>query len=630
MPRTAENPVFGQKREIDARPYARLRRPDGAAGRPAFSLCLSECRCYKILVPISPRVRRRPSLSCILAVHSGIHDTSAALFDDYRLLAAVQKERISRIKKDGGAPQACIEEVLAIAGLRADDVEVLALSRAEFPRRLFKPGCQPPGTGHPEAGATCDLSAAMAAAATFDPGAVLDVAGVVASYGLPPACQVFFANHHFAHALPALFHTDWEDALLYTADGAGDGVNYSHRVFKDGRLRTLFGDDRWLHRPRRADSLARAYGAVTRALGFRPGHHEGKLTGLAARGRPVLAERFDRRLRPDGDGLFADGFATVDELERFFTESCRGVAREDAAASIQLFVEERVLASVRRLVEREGIRHLGLGGGLFANVRLNQRLAEECGLAEVFVVPPMGDEGIAVGAALHYLLERDGLAPWLRHRHRLDHVYWGRPFPDAGARVAAASRTIARVEGNPATTAARLMAAGKAVAVFGQRMEFGPRALGARSIMASPARRAINDSLNRRLDREDFMPFAPVVAAEDAAQVFDVTPVNAYACRFMTITCGVKAEWRDRIPAVVHVDNTARPQVVRRRDNPLYYDILTSFRQQSGLPAAVNTSFNVHEQPIVNTPEEAAAALVEDRVDYLATEDGVYGVAGRP
>ena len=138
-------------------------------------------------------------------------------------------------------------------------------------------------------------------------------------------------------------------------------------------------------------------------------------------------------------------------------------------------------------------------------------------------------------------------------------------------------------------------------------MEFGPRALGARSILASPSDHAINDNLNRRLERSEFMPFAPYVLDEDADKVFEITPVNRYAARFMTITCGVKPEWRAKIPAVVHVDGTARPQIVREQENPLYAQILRRFRDTTGLPVLVNTSFNVHEEPIVNRPAECAS-----------------------
>jgi carbamoyltransferase len=155
-------------------------------------------------------------------------------------------------------------------------------------------------------------------------------------------------------------------------------------------------------------------------------------------------------------------------------------------------------------------------------------------------------------------------------------------------------------------------------------MEFGPRALGARSILASPSNADINDSLNKRLDRSEFMPFAPYVLEEDAARVFDISPLNAYAARFMTITCGVKPEWRSRIPAVVHVDNTARPQIIRDSENPTFAAILREFRQRTGIPVLVNTSFNVHEEPIINRPQECLRALLEDRVDFVVTKSAVY------
>ena len=150
------------------------------------------------------------------------------------------------------------------------------------------------------------------------------------------------------------------------------------------------------------------------------------------------------------------------------------------------------------------------------------------------------------------------------------------------------------------------------------------RALGARSILASPADAGINDALIQRLSRSEFMPFAPVIAEDDTATLFDIGARNSYTAHFMTITCNVKQDWRARIPAVVHVDGTARPQILRRARNPLYYDILAAFKQLSGLPTMINTSFNVHEEPIINRPEECAQALLDDRVDYVVTDQAVY------
>ena len=195
---------------------------------------------------------------------------------------------------------------------------------------------------------------------------------------------------------------------------------------------------------------------------------------------------------------------------------------------------------------------------------------------------------------------------------------------DLAGTVVADEPAVRVVPGDPVEIATQLIIDGAAGAVFVGRMEYGPRALGARSIVASPSDQTINDRLNKRLDRSEFMPFAPYVLEEDAERVFEITPVNRYAARFMTITCAVRPEWRARIPAVVHVDNTARPQIVREADNPLFARILRRFRDRTGIPVLINTSFNVHEEPIVNRPEECRRALVDGRVDFVVTKQAVY------
>ena len=194
----------------------------------------------------------------------------------------------------------------------------------------------------------------------------------------------------------------------------------------------------------------------------------------------------------------------------------------------------------------------------------------------------------------------------------------------------AACPDIRRTKEDPVVGTARRLNAGQLGAIYVGRMEYGPRALGTRSILANPSRRETHDLLNKRLSRSEFMPFAPVIAADKAATVFDVNLVNAYACRFMTITCNVKPEWRDRIAAVVHVDGSARPQIIEREPNPLYYDILTAFERASGLPVLVNTSFNVHEEPIVNKPAECVRALLDGRIDFVVTTQGIYERSSRP
>jgi len=236
----------------------------------------------------------------------------------------------------------------------------------------------------------------------------------------------------------------------------------------------------------------------------------------------------------------------------------------------------------------------------------------------------MGDQGMTAGGVLCYLLQRDGLAHWLSQRRRLHDVYFGRDYTNLIDKSMQALAEIRRSNESPVEGAAKRLNAGQLGAIYVGRMEYGPRALGARSILANPSRRETHDLLNTRLSRSEFMPFVPVITAEKAATVFDVSPVNAYACRFMTITCNVKPEWRQRIAAVVHVDGSARPQIIEREANPLYYDILNAFERESGLPVPVNTSFNVHEEPIVNKPSECIRALLDGRIDFVVTTQGIY------
>ena len=306
------------------------------------------------------------------------------------------------------------------------------------------------------------------------------------------------------------------------------------------------------------------------------------------------------------------------------TRLLEGAKREDAAASIQKLVEDIVLGSLTRILHQARHRHLGLSGGLFADVKLNRHLAENLSLDDIFIVPPMGDEGLSLGAGLAFLLSRDGLQDWLEQRYRLNDVYWGRDYDCA---IDAALMAVPGVVGHddPITEAAAArLADGQLGAIFRGRMEFGPRALGARSILANPSRRATHDELNRRLQRSEFMPFAPVVTEENASRVFDINSVNHYACRFMTIATEVRPEWRRAIEAVVHVDGSARPQIIRRETNPLYHDIVVAFERRTGTPSLVNTSFNVHEEPIVNRPAECVRGFARRGIDFVVTENRVY------
>jgi carbamoyltransferase len=566
----------------------------------------------------------------ILTAHSGIHDAGAALFEDYRLLAAVQLERLTRYKCDGREhPDLAIDEVLSIAGKTRKDVDVAGFSRTEFPTIFYRNirgvrWVREKYRKYVEKRTRRYMPREFLRYNTTSIDDIFNVDKFRRASGFRNDAKIFFYNHHESHALAPLFHTDWNDALLVTADAGGDTVNYSYRHFANGNLKTIYGGEECLLTPLPIDSIAYAYMTMTAALGFIPMRHEGKLTGLAAYGRPILADKIAARFSVDEAGRISSDFRDYPAMVEFIRGLARGVSREDASASIQQVLESTMLRSIARLLERNKARHLGLAGGVFANVRLNRILAEQLPIDEIFIFPAMGDEGMPAGGALCYLLQRDGLARWLLQRHRLRDVYLGRDYTNLIDDAMAASSNIRRTTEASVEGAARRLNAGQLGAIFVGRMEYGPRALGARSILANPSRQETHDLLNKRLSRSEFMPFAPIITTEKAATVFDVNSVNAYACRFMTITCNVKPEWRERIAAVVHVDGSARPQTIERETNPLYYDILSAFERESGLPVLVNTSFNVHEEPIVNKPSECIRALLDGRIDFVVTTQGIY------
>src|SRR5215475_15321200 len=551
----------------------------------------------------------------ILGVHSGSHDAAAALFEGYSLKAAVHLERLTRVKGDGTRhPDLAIDEVLSIAGATRRDVDVVTYSRGLLPTRYFRnlrgtEWLREQYRTHVRRRPRRQLMPEIFRYGTADVTALFDVGSFQRDSGFRPDVITSFYNHHEAHALPTLFYSPWTDALLVTADGGGDTVHYSHRHLAEDRLRILYGGEDMILTPPEEDSLGKMYGWATKALGFKRVRHEGKVTGLAAMGDPARAQELMARYRVDDSGRVHSDLGGDRKIYAFMRALKRGLGREDYAATVQKVLEDVMLQSIRQLLARNPARHLGLSGGVFANVKLNRLLAEELDLDEVFIFPAMGDDGLPVGGVLAWLLQRDGLGHWLEQRRDLGDLYLGRDFSASVDGEITRTAGVRRLNEPPVEGAARRLKDGRLGAIYTHRMEFGPRALGARTILANPARRETHDLLNERLARSEFMPFAPVIQREKAAQVFDVTEVNRRACRYMTIACDVRPGWRGRIPAVVHVDHSARPQIIDR---------------ETGLPVLVNTSFNVHEEPIVNAPAECIKALRDGRIDFVVTDRGIY------
>jgi carbamoyltransferase len=365
-------------------------------------------------------------------------------------------------------------------------------------------------------------------------------------------------------------------------------------------------------------SIAEVYGYITHNLGFTYNRHEGKITGLAAFGdssktigvfRQVMGydpERLELRCRVPWGQPGA----------RMLRRMLDGHTREDVAAGVQRAIEEVMAGLVTAALRRYGKKYLCVAGGLFCNVRLNQVLREIPGVEDVYVQPGMADTGQGLGAAL-------GLWAQLREQPTpvpLRHVYLGPGFSDDEIEAELRARGLSyRRCSNVHAETAELLARKKIVARFNGRMEYGPRALGHRSIMYDTSDKTVNDWLNKRLGRTEFMPFAPILL-KDRASVFlerwdDET---AIAAQFMTITYRMTPQGQAHSPAITHVDGTARPQVVTREDNPDSHAILTEYEARTGRPILVNTSFNMHEEPIVCTPADAVSAFQRGHLDALS------------
>jgi carbamoyltransferase len=572
------------------------------------------------------------------------HEASAALLRGGVVVAAIAEERLTRVKGDGGRlPRGAIEHVLRIAGLSRQDVDGLAIVPDRFPEDCIR---------HPFLGreverrlrslrdrlrglpirdvAVGHLQRAlqrMGREPNIEP--YLRARRFLHREGFRPDIWLRCFDHHESHAMAAACCSGFDEAVVITVDGVGHlGVHHTSGLFRDGVLQRLATSDA------PGASAGWFYEGITGLLGFRPLRHEGKVLGLAAWGDPKpLQEAFRRALRcaPSGRTLTSDfvGRPAADgDRIAYLRDVIRGHPREDVAAAAQRTLEEAVVPLVRKMVETTGARHVALNGGVFANVRLNQRIAALPGVTAVFVFPGMSDTGNSVGAALLGLADADPDA-FRQARRPLETVYWGPRYTDAEIQrcldqAGLRYRHLAAEE--LAQTAAQAVHDDFVVGWFQDRMEFGPRALGNRSIVASAVDAGITKRLNERLSRTDFMPFAPSVLAEEAAAIFHDLAAAAHAAEFMTITLEVAPAWRARIPAVVHVDGTARPHLVHRRKNPLYHRLIECYRNLSGIPVVLNTSFNVHEEPIVCHPAEAVTALADGRIDRLAI--GSFWVAG--
>ena len=541
--------------------------------------------------------------------YSGVHDSAVALVaPDGEVRSACALERISRIKQDGRPPDALL------ANMDWNKIASIAVSADEWPWSPLDPTCKV----HPTPLSAPRDNFLVHGQPFYDYLANL------------PKPKQFFC-HHLSHVASAFWPSGFDEALCLTYDGGIFNSPWFGGLYKASREHGIEPLDRFASS--HYAKITSLYSAVTALLGFTPNKHEGKITGLAAYGSPnakcrdVLEELFTADFRQTEEVLEWFHSYSSDIPPVFWVHEHRrqellarfqGLRREDIAHAVQAMAEEHVLEILRR-AERLGWRSpaICLAGGLFANVKINQRV-KEFGFQRIFIAPPMTDDGTAVGAALLAASESPEF-----HPRPARHMFLGPSFGDEEIRRALDEYCLryTKVE-HPEPELARALSSGKVVALFQGRMEFGPRALGNRSILSAATDPGINHDLNARLRRTEFMPFAPITRVEDLESCYTGLEGAGLTAEFMTITTACTDRMRHQASAVVHVDGTARPQLVCAEVHPLLHAILTAYHELTGIPSLINTSFNVHEEPIVCTPQDALQGFLEASLDLLYLEGG--------
>lgn len=565
---------------------------------------------------------------------STTHETGACIVRDSRTLSAINEERITRRKFDNRYPPVeSIREAIAISGIDPKEIDAVAVAGLHW-KDLLPQMLDSLRRDVTDFHAWNDyfphfcrmLYRIFYFWRATQYGRVRRF--LEREYGVSP--KMFFVEHHEAHAASCYRTGEHRDALVVTADGVGDEICMTVSRAKGSTIRRL---ESFFY----PHSFGQFYTACTQVLGFKGGRHEGKITGLAGYGKlnPELLRKVEQTLFTSGGfrlhkRYYAEGFirprmrdlrdllrGKLDALSVDYRNYkmplkrlVAGYPREDVACVFQHLLERELVRLVRRHAEEARPLHVSLAGGVFANVKLNAAMSRQIGAESVYIFPAMGDGGLAVGAAL--TIHAAAPAP-------IPHVFFGPEYTEAEILDALAGHPELRSTRpqDMARAVAHELAAKKIVARFDGRMEFGPRALGNRSILYHCADPSVNAWLNKQLRRTEFMPFAPIAMWEHAAEYFDVREGEKRPCEFMTLVVPCTEKMKRICPAAVHVDQTARPQLLRRETNPGMYDILEAYKELTGIPVVINTSFNMHEEPIVRTPEDAISAFRQSQLDFL-------------
>jgi len=561
-------------------------------------------------VTVSPFREKRFSEKCpremkVLGINAVFHDPAAALVIDGLTVAAAEEERFTR-RKHGKPPvsfstwelpQQSIDWCLAEAGIEAGELDAVAYS--------YDPELAPGQDGDIVAGGWEGLRTLYARRAPLFMRALLP--------RFDPA-RFRWVPHHVAHAASATFASGFDPCSVLVVDGRGEHASHLAGRFAGGELQTLAVQEL-------PHSLGLLYEELTAHLGFRRSSDEYKVMAMASYGEPSFLDELRDIVRTRPDGGFTVGDVDFSSYAPPLAPGAEFTPRHAAlACSVQRRLEEVLLELAGWLHERTGDRDLVLAGGVALNCVANSRLWRDGPFERIWAQPASGDAGTALGAALNVAAELgDAPAP-------MESAALGRGWDDiALARELRRAGIAFETPADIADTVAEALAADQVVAWFQGRSEYGPRALGHRSLLADPRSRTNLEKLNDIKGREQFRPVAPMVPAERAAEIFEGGPLPS---PFMLFTHRVRAGWAERIPAVVHVDGTARIQTVDRSHEPLMARCLDLFEQRTAVPVVVNTSLNTAGRPMVDSPRDALECFGSAPVDVLAIGAHVVRRAG--
>jgi carbamoyltransferase len=542
--------------------------------------------------------------------YSQMHDSSACIVRDGELLFAVAEERISRLKHDAGFPSHAIQACLQFTRTRADQLDEVCFGWPtpghgyRHDLKLFATGKWPISYMNVLNSTRHFLSMwhQQGGASRFQQ-----------QFG-PTKTRMRFVDHHFAHAISAYAYSGYDDATVVVMDGRGASEATSIWRGYRGRL------DHILTIPF-PDSVGFFYSEFTEFLGFHRNSDEWKVMGLAPYGEPGVDLRpfIDPEALPyrvHSDRLIGNGAGTFSGMTPLLgtprvPESNIDDRHKNIAYAVQDACEMAMLSVVRMAIDKTHSRNLCLAGGVALNSKANGKILASGIVERIFVQPAASDDGVALGAALAPYLDGDGSLP----RKPMRHAYLGPYFDDEAIETTLRTYKIRNARmSDPARTAAELLSQGKILGWFQGRMEFGPRALGSRSILADPRDPEMNTKVNNAVKfREWWRPFAPSLKKESAGDYLE----SATDSPFMILTAQVKPEMRSIIPSVTHVDGSARPQTVEKEINPLYWRLIDEFGKRTGVPVVMNTSFNLRGEAIVHTPTDAVRTFFSSGMDAL-------------